>query len=115
MTRLEMIDSENWEEFLKSPYAVLMLSKSDCQACHEWTAELTSFLETNEDFTDVRFGKMLLDQRGLSGFKKLSPWLADVDVLPFNVLYKDGEKTKEFAGSGMTRLVNRLNNLRENQ
>ncbi|MEO1334111.1 MAG: hypothetical protein AAFV29_00640 [Myxococcota bacterium] len=107
-----MIGSENWEEFVKSPLAVLMLSKTDCAACNEWTEELKTFLETDEAFKDVRFGKMLLNQRGLSGFKRISPWLATVDVLPFNVLYKDGEKAKEFAGSGMTRLVNRLNNLR---
>ena len=112
MSRLEMIGSDNWEEFLKSPMAVLMLSKTDCAACSQWTEELTAYLESDEDFKDVRFGKMLLDQRGLAGFKKMSPWLAEVDVLPFNVIYKDGDKAKEFAGSGLDRLKNRLNNLR---
>ena len=112
MSRLEMIDKENWEEFLNAPLAVLMLGKTDCDACHQWTEELTAFLETDDEFKDVRFGKLLLDQRGLSGFKKVSPWLADVDVLPFNVIYRAGEKTKEFAGKGTERLVNRLNNLR---
>ena len=107
-----MIDKENWEEFLKSPLAVLVLGKTDCAACNDWTEELKSFLEADEAFSDVRFGKMLLDQRGLANFKKTSPWLAEVDVLPFNVIYKDGEKVKDFAGSGTTRLVNRLNNLR---
>ena len=112
MSRLEMIGSDNWEEFLKAPLAVLMLSKTDCAACNQWTEELTTFLDGDEEFKDVRFGKMLLDQRGLAGFKKISPWLAGVDVLPFNVIYKDGEKAKEFPGSGMDRLKNRLNNLR---
>ena len=112
MSRLEMIDGENWEEFVKSPFAVLILSKTDCAACNSWTEELQTFLASDEDFKEVRFGKMLLDQRGLTGFKRVSPWLADVDVLPFNVIYKDGDKAKEFAGSGATRLVNRLNNLR---
>lgn len=112
MSRLEAIGPDNWEEFLKAPLAVLMLSKSDCAACSAWTEELQTFLQTDEDFKDVRFGKMLLDQRGLTGFKRASPWLADLDVLPFNVIYKDGDKAKEFAGSGMTRLVNRLNSLR---
>ncbi len=112
MSRLEMIGSENWEEFLKSPLAVLMISKSDCAACNDWTEELTTFLENDEEFKDVRFGKMLLDQRGLSGFKRISPWLAELDVLPFNVIYQNGEKAKEFAGKGTERLVNRLKNLR---
>ncbi len=113
MSRLEMIDKENWEAFLNAPLAVLVLGKTDCDACNQWTEELTTFLEADEDFKDVRFGKMLLDQRGLAGFKKASPWLADVDVLPFNVIYKGGSKAKEFAGKGTERLVNRLNNLRD--
>ena len=112
MSRLEVIGSDNWEEFVKAPMAVLMLGKTDCAACNEWTEELKTFLESDENFKDVRFGKMLLDQRGLAAFKKISPWLAEVDVLPFNVIYKEGEKKKEFAGKGTERLVNRLNNLR---
>ena len=38
--RLEPIDGANWETFLKAPWAVLMLGKSDCEHCHEYTEEL---------------------------------------------------------------------------
>ncbi|MEE9393209.1 MAG: hypothetical protein V3W41_11955 [Planctomycetota bacterium] len=112
MSDLEILDASNWEEFLKSPTAVLMLGKSDCQACSDWTVELKAFLTSEQNtFDSVRFGKLLLDQRGLIDFKKQSPWLADVDVLPFNVIYRDGEKVKDFAGSGIERLTNRLERL----
>jgi hypothetical protein len=50
---------------------------------------------------------MVLDQRGLIELKA-NPWLAEVDVLPFNVIYVGGERVKTFAGGGLERLRNRL-------
>lgn len=111
MTRLEALDGKNWEEFTQAPAAVLLLGKTDCAACNEWTDELTKFLETDMEFAQVRFGKMLLDKPGLVSFKKASPWLAEVDALPFNVIYVNGNKEKTFAGGGMDRLTNRLKRL----
>ena len=40
--------------------------------------------------------------------KKFGTWLADIDDLPYNVIYVEGKKTKEFIGSGVERLVNRM-------
>ena len=59
----------------------------------------------------VRFGKMILDKPGLGSFKRESRWLTEVDVLPTNVLYVDGKRTKTFAGGGLERLDNRLQRL----
>ena len=108
MSRLEHIDGRNWEEFLRAPVAVLMLGKSDCDACAAWTEELIRFLESDTEFPTVRFGKILLDQGGLIGFKRAHPWIAELDVLPFTQLFVAGERSKSFAGSGTERLVNRL-------
>ena len=58
--RLEPIDGANWEVFLKAPWAVLMLGKSDCDHCNEFTEELNTFLTADTTYTDVRFGKILL-------------------------------------------------------
>ncbi|MBP88474.1 MAG: hypothetical protein CMJ64_17460 [Planctomycetaceae bacterium] len=58
MSRLKVIDRENWREFLAAPAAVLMLGKSDCEACGKWTEELTAFLDSDEAWTHVRFGKL---------------------------------------------------------
>ncbi len=85
-----------------------MLGKSDCAACGAWTEELTRFLDTDLEFPTVRFGKMLLDQGGLIGFKRAHPWIAELDVLPFTQMFVAGERSKSFAGSGIERLVNRL-------
>lgn len=108
MTRLETIDRSNWEAFVSSPVAFLMLGKNDCGNCTAWTAELLELLGDESKWADVRFGKVLIDTPGLGGFKKANPWLAEVDVLPFNVLYKDGEIVKKWPGGGAARLENRI-------
>ncbi|MCC6620567.1 MAG: hypothetical protein IT385_04895 [Deltaproteobacteria bacterium] len=112
--QLEMIDGQTWREFVGSDVAVLMLGKSDCEACARWTEELNAFLASEPGFAGVRFGKMLLDQRGLTDFKRDNgAWLKDVDVLPFNLIYRQGKIEKSFAGSGLDRLTNRLRNVLE--
>ena len=50
MTRLELLDGSNGQEFLASPATVLMLGKSDCAACAEWTSELERFLKADDRF-----------------------------------------------------------------
>ena len=108
MSVLEIIDAASWKEFIAAPAAVLVLGKSDCENCARWTAELSGFAESNQEFRQVRFGKMMLDQPGLIDFKRSNRWVADLDVLPFTVIYVDGQRTRSFAGSGVERLVNRL-------
>ena len=105
---LETVDGGNWREFVASPLAVLMIGKSDCPACGEWTEELNGFLGSDTKWTNVRFGKVLLDKGGLIDFKRANPWLADVEELPFNVLYVRGDRAKSWPGGGVDRLVSRL-------
>ncbi len=106
--RLETIDGQNWEAFVAAPVAVLMLGKSDCEACGAWTAEFSEWLRGDESFGQVRFGKLLLDTPGLISFKRANPWIAEVDTLPFHLIYVGGERVKQFAGGGVERLVSRL-------
>ncbi|MCL4684366.1 hypothetical protein KJ059_06385 [Myxococcota bacterium] len=106
--RLETIDARNWESFVAAPAAVLMLGKSDCEACRAWTEELSTWLDEDQTFRHVRFGKLLLDSPGLVSFKRANPWISELDALPFNLVYVGGERVKQFAGSGVERLVSRL-------
>lgn len=103
-----MLDGTSWQAFLASPVAVLMLGKSDCAACAAWTEELVGFLEADERFRHVRFGKLLLDKPGLVSFKRANPWIAELDALPVTVIFADGVEMKRFAGGGVDRLVSRL-------
>ena len=109
--RLEQIDGGNWKDFLQAPVAVLMLGKSDCEACRGWTEELEQFLAGDTEWKHVRFGKMVLDKGGLFEFKRATPWLATLDTLPFNQIYVGGREWKNFAGGGVERLVSRLRGL----
>jgi hypothetical protein len=109
---LELVDGQSWREFTGSGVVVLMLGKTDCEACARWTEELNGHLASGQAAPGVRFGKMLLDQKGLTDFKREhGSWLKDVDVLPFNVIFRDGQVVKTFAGSGIERLTNRLANV----
>jgi hypothetical protein len=80
--------------------------------CNEFTDELNGFLAADQTYGDVRFGKILLDRGGLAGFKRANPWLADVDVLPYTVIYRAGAKVAAFAGGGIARLESRLERVR---
>ena len=117
MIRLEKVDGDTWREFLSAPVAVLVLGKTGCPACQAFAYELEEYLADDAQphgdarWRHVRFGKMLLDERGLTDFKRASPWLADVDVLPFTQIYRAGERWKDFAGGGIDRLLRRLESL----
>lgn len=106
MADVELLTKDNWQEFLKEPKAVLMLGKTTCQACKEWTSELE---EWNDSPDGIRFGKINLDEPGWGRFKLQEKWVSEVDVLPFNAIYIEGENKKSWAGGGLDRLSNRLN------
>lgn len=113
-TTLQQIDGTNWRDFVSGEgVAFLMLGKSDCAACAAWTDELVGYLGADARFAGkVRFGKMLLDQRGLTDFKREhGEWLKDVHDLPFNTVWVGGDKKKAWPGNGLERLTNRLDGL----
>ena len=109
--RLETVGASNWREFVQAPVAVLVLAKSDCDACRSYGDELVEWLADAIVWPDVRFGKMILDAGGLVDFKRASPWLAELDTLPFTQIYVGGERWKAFAGGGVARLESRLRGL----
>lgn len=109
MNRLEMLEGDAWQQLVAAPAAVLVLAKTTCEACRAWSEELTRFLETDQRWAHVRFGKIYLDTGGLASFKRAAKdWLASVEDLPCNVLYVDGQKVKAWPGGGVERLVTRL-------
>lgn len=113
MSELEKLGPDTLDDFLQADTAVLMLGKTTCPACAKWTEELEAFLAADSEWSDVRFGKLNLDQRGLADFKRANPWLADLEDLPYNIIYQGGERKKEFLGSGIERLTNRLKRVQE--
>ena len=108
---IEILNADNLAQFETQPNRVLILGKSDCENCKNWQEELNSAIESGGFQPEVSIGKLDLDQRGLGDFKKSNPWLVDVKDLPFNVIYKQNEIQKSYAGGGLDRLVNRLKRL----
>lgn len=112
MKEIKILDKENTSEFLAQGDYVLILGKSDCVACSKWQAELNEALDAGTFSADVPIGKLNLDQRGLADFKRNNAeWLKDINDLPFNAIYKGGEKQKTFVGGGIDRLTTRLKKL----
>ncbi len=107
--RIETITKDNWEDFLAADSAVLILATTTCENCARWSVELEAAFVEEDFFPTTRFGKLFLDQPGLIAFKKANPWIAEVEDLPYNVIYARGEQTKKWAGGGIDRLRNRLN------
>jgi hypothetical protein len=108
MARVETLHGEAWRDFIAAPVAVLVLGKSDCAACAAWSADLERFLATDRTWSDVRVGKILLDEGGLADFKRANPWIADLDALPFTQIYVGGRPVTSFVGGSIERLVRRL-------
>jgi hypothetical protein len=111
MGRLETLTDENYQEFLGEGTRILVLTQTDCPHCRAWTEEIEEFLESDEDWTEVRFAKIDLASEEVEGFKKGSDWLEFVPGVPFNVIFQGGQPTNSFAGSGVKRMVKRLQRL----
>jgi len=113
--RLEHLDPDGWEGFTRSKIAVLILCKTTCPMCHCWNKELADFLEQGgaEWTRSIRFGKLPLDQAGLSHFKNSNPWIrTEVKQLPYNIIYADGQRWHAYPGGGIRRLARTLKRIR---
>lgn len=106
MAQLESVTPENWREFVEAEASVLVLGTTTCEACAQWSEELTAYLAMHpEAFGGVRLGKLMLDQGGFIDFKRDNAWLARVTDLPYNIIYRNGEPAKRYVGGGIDRLV----------
>ncbi|MFT6398616.1 MAG: hypothetical protein ACJAYU_003376 [Bradymonadia bacterium] len=66
---------------LEAPLSILIVGKTDCQSCKTWAAELIAFLKSDEEFAEVRFGKIEIDIPGLVSFKRANPWVSELSDL----------------------------------
>jgi len=107
---LRRLDDTSLCEVLSAPVAVLLLSLEGCPHCLAWSEELEQQLAAGR-WPGVRFGKAVLDAPGLERFKAENPWLEELEGVPFNVLYREGEPQDGFAGAGLERLERRLERL----
>jgi thioredoxin-like negative regulator of GroEL len=109
---IEHIDDSNWEEFFDSSLAVLVLSRSSCPHCKKWIEQLIAFLEEDEAWGHVRFGKIDLEGPEVSRFKESNEWLDHVEYLPFTIIINAGTPVSSFPGAGISRMVKRLERMK---
>ena len=102
------VNDENLQEVVEAEQAILVLTKSDCGHCIAYQAEIEALLERG-DMGGTVIGKMPLNQRGvIRNFKRNNPWLADLRVLPYTLLYSKGQRVDGFAASKGSYLLERI-------
>lgn len=109
MGQIEDLRPNTWKNFLDAPTALLVLGKGDCEPCTAWNSILNNQLNQITLLHGVCVGKILLDAPGFGQFKLDHTWVSNVDVLPFNALFINGERVAEWAGGSMDRLMKELN------
>jgi hypothetical protein len=100
------VDDDTVENVVGARHGALVLAKDDCENCAAYEAEIRDLQEGGR-LGDLVVGKMVLTQPGCREFKRTNPWLREVDVLPYTLLYASGEKVDEFAASRGTYLLER--------
>lgn len=104
IAEVRSLSSENWEKELDSGRKLLLIGNSSCQACVEWKNELVEWTPPD----GLAILEIQLDQPGLGRFKIEHPWIASIQILPFNAIFSDGEIVEQWAGSGTSRLEEKL-------
>lgn len=101
------VSDENIEEVVKAERAVLIFTKSDCGHCAAYQAEIKALFEQGE-MEGVSIGKVVLNQRGISRYKRNNPWLSGLKFLPYTLLYSEGLPVDDFAASKGAYLLERM-------
>ncbi len=98
---------ENIEEVVNAERAVLIFTKSDCGHCAAYQAEIEALFEQGE-MEGVSIGKVVLNQRGIIRYKRDNPWLSGLRLLPYTLLYSEGQPVDAFAASKGAYLLERI-------
>jgi hypothetical protein len=102
------LSDHNWRQLASAPVAVICLGVSTCSACQAWDEELEELLADRGGWSQVVFGKALLDGGGLEDFKTSNEWLDLVPGLPFTAIFVEGRPATSFVGGGVHRLERRV-------
>ncbi len=92
------VSDENIEEVINAERAVLIFTKSDCGHCTAYQAEIEALFKQGE-MEGIVVGKMVLNQRGITRYKRDNPWLSGLKFLPYTLLYNEGVPVDDFAAS----------------
>jgi len=107
---LPRLTDETLVRLLAAERAVLVLTRSGCDACATYEADVTRHRDAGQLPRDVAIGALVLDARddGVRFKRANAAWLAELDFLPYTLLYVRGRLAEEFATTHAAYLVERL-------
>lgn len=106
-TVVKPVNDQNIADVLGADRGVLLLTKSTCGSCASYQKEIEAQYDRGR-LNDVVIGKIVLDQPGAGQFKRANPWIAELEHLPYTVLYRNGERVDQFEASKGSYLVERV-------
>jgi hypothetical protein len=101
------VSDENIEEVVNAEGAVLIFTKSDCGHCAAYQAEIEALFQQGE-MDGISIGKVVLNQRGITWYKRDNLWLSGLNFLPYTLLYSEGQPVDDFAASKGAYLLERI-------
>jgi hypothetical protein len=104
---LARLTDSSLAELVAAPWAVLVLTRSDCRACATYVADLARRRDEGA-LPGVAIGTLALDAPDGERFKRANPGLTEVDFLPYTLLYTRGRVAEQFATTHADYLVGRL-------
>jgi alkyl hydroperoxide reductase subunit AhpC len=101
------VTDETIATVLGAEQGVLILARSDCAHCAAYQAEIQTLVERG-GLAGHTIGKLVVNERGATGYKRANRWLAEVNDLPYTVLYRHGQIVEGFPGSRAAYLEERV-------
>jgi hypothetical protein len=106
-SEIARVNDHNLGDLLRSEHAMLILSRRDCNPCMAFQEALDALLDQGQ-LHEISIGKMVLNEPGSARFKRANPWLADLRVLPYVILYRRGREQNRFVPSSAAHLMRQL-------
>lgn len=101
------VDDATIGDLLAEERAVVILTKSTCGACARYHQDIARLMDRGA-FKGIAIGKLTLDRPGGARFKRDNPWVSEVSVVPYTVLYREGEPVNAFAASKASYLAEQI-------
>jgi|TARA_B100001758_G_C18400874_1_gene608892 hypothetical protein len=107
MTGFVSLDSTNWETFFNAKLSYVMFSKTNCENCRKLQIEV----EGSSELQNLISGKLNLDIPGMSEMKMRHKWISQIDILPFNAIFSNGELIESWSGSNFAKWKDKISSL----
>jgi hypothetical protein len=92
------VNDYNIDTFLSQDLCTLIVARSNCNRCIAYIAEVERMASSGA-LGETAVGVVMLDQPGVSQFKRNNLWLIHAQFLPYTVLFRNGERIDGFSAT----------------